>query len=441
VSQWAGRAERGADTYASHYSEYEIALEPMSGSEQARVLNKLHRVLNQFPGITYEANTFLIERVDETISGYTAPVVVNIFGNDLERLDRLAQQLTTVMRSMEGATAVQVRAPAAAPVIEIRVDWSHLARWGIRADAVTEAIQIAFEGAVVGRIFEGNRALELTVLLEPSRRRNPDDLRTLPLKTADGQVISLSEVADVRQVTGRYSILHRGGRRVQTVTCGVTERDLSSFFSELKRRALKEVDFSADSYPEFTGAAVEQARARDRLILHSVIAGLGVVVLIYIALGSLHNALLVLVNIPFSLVGGVLAALLSGGQLSVGSMVGFVTLFGITVRNSIMLVSHYRHLVEVEGMPWRTDTARRGAQERLTSILVTALVTALAMLPIAINSDNPGREIMGPMAIVIIGGLVSSTLLNLLILPTIMLWYGEFPEQTSGGPDRGAGGS
>jgi Cu/Ag efflux pump CusA len=174
---------------------------------------------------------------------------------------------------------------------------------------------------------------------------------------------------------------------------------------------------------------VEQIESRNQLIMHSLIAGSGVLVLIYLALGRLRNVVLILANVPFSLVGGVIAVLMTGGVLSVGSMVGFVTLFGITVRNSIMLISHYQHLVELEDRPWNLATATRGAQERLTSILVTALVTALAMLPIAVGSDNPGREIMGPMAAVIIGGLASSTMLNLLIMPAIMLHYGRFDRE------------
>jgi CzcA family heavy metal efflux pump len=432
VSQWAGRAERGADTYGSHYSEYEVDLEPMSGTRQQEVFDRLRGILDEFPGIVYEANTFLIERVDETISGYTAPVVVNIYGRDLDELDRLAREVAGVMRSISGASSVQLRAPPRTPQLRIELRTERLTSRGVRPMAAIEAIQIAYEGETVGKIYEGNRVFDVAVVLNPHDRRSPGDVGELPIKTPEGDVIPLSDVADIQQTGGRYSILHRGAQRVQTVTADVDGRDLASFFEDLKRRVEAEVSFSAATYPEYTGAAVEQVKARNELIVHSLIAGAGVLVLIYIALGQLRNVALILVNVPFSLVGGVVAVLLTGGLLSVGSMVGFVTLFGITVRNSIMLVSHYQYLVESEGMRWELNTAIRGAQERLTSILVTALVTALAMLPIAIGSDNPGREIMGPMAAVIIGGLASSTVLNLLIMPTIMLHYGRFePRQAS----------
>ena len=426
VSQWAGRAERGADTYGSHYSEYEVELTPLSGTAQQRVFDRLRAILEDFPGIVYEANTFLIERVDETISGYTAPVVVNIYGKDLDELDALARQAAAAISAIDGAQAVQMRSPPGTPLARVRLLPARLIDLGVRPMAVIRALEIAYEGVVVGRAFEGNRVFDVTVALQPTYKRNPRDIGQLPIKTLDGGIVALAALADVEQASGRYSVLHRGAQRVQTVTADVEGRDLASFFAELKARVDAEVNFSADTYPEYTGAAVEQAAARDELIVHSLFAGAGVLVLIYVALGSLRHVLLILLNIPFSLVGGVIAALATGGVLSVGSMVGFVTLFGITVRNSIMLISHYQHLVESEGMVWGRETALRGAQERLTSILVTALVTALAMLPIAVGSDNPGREIMGPMAAVIIGGLASSTVLNLLIMPVVMLRYGRF---------------
>jgi Cu/Ag efflux pump CusA len=204
---------------------------------------------------------------------------------------------------------------------------------------------------------------------------------------------------------------------------------MDEFIYELKTRVLNDINWQQGVYPEFKGAALEQAKAREILVVHALLAGVGVLLLVFIALGSVRHVFLTLVNLPFALLGGVAAVLFTHASLSVGSFVGFITLFGITVRNCIMLISHYRHLVEQEGLPWSYDTAVKGAVERLPSILMTALVTALAMLPIAIDSDNPGREIMGPMAAIIIGGLVSSTILNLLLLPVVLLKYGRFGEK------------
>ncbi len=426
TSQWAGRAERGADTFGTHYSEYEIDLDPMEGPEQQAILDEIRRVLLAFPGINSEVNTFLTERIDETISGYTSPVVVNVYGKNLAALDQKAQQIAAVIQNISGATDVQLRAPPGEPQLEVRLLLDKLAYWGLKPVDVMRTVQTGFEGAVVGQVHEGNRVFDVVVVLPVEQRKQPEDVRNLPIKTPSGTMLRLQDIANVQQVSGRYMILHAGAQRLQTVTCNVAGRDLTSFFAELKQRVHDEVDFSADIYPEFTGAAVAQAQSREDLIVHSSLAGVAVLLLLYIALQSLRNMSLVLINLPFSLVGGVIAVLFTNGVLSIGSLVGFVTLFGITLRNSIMLVSHFHYLVVEEGLPWNTETAIRGAQERLPSILITALVTALAMLPIALNSDSPGREIMGPMASIIIGGLISSTILNLLVLPSIMLRFGRF---------------
>jgi Cu/Ag efflux pump CusA len=426
VSQWAGRAERGADTYGSHYSEYEVRLNPLSGAGQQQVMNRLREILSNFPGIVFEVNTFLTERVDETISGYTAPVVVNLYGNDLNVLDAQAQILARIMREIPGATDIQLRSPPATPLLQIHLNLDQLNFLGIMPADIVNTLQAAYETQVVGKNLQGNKTINIAVALAPELRQQPESIAHLPVRSKDGTLVRLEQVAEIRHTASRYNILHQGSQRRQAVTCNVIDRDMDAFMEELKARVLKEIPVSAASYPEFTGAAVEQAQARNELVLHSLLAGVGVMVFIYIAIGSLRNAILAFVNLPFALIGGVVAVVITDANLSVGSIVGFVTLFGITVRNSIMLLSHYKYLVEVKGNYWNLETAIQGAQERLPSILMTALVTALAMLPIAFNSDNPGREIMGPMAAIIVGGLASSTVLNLMLLPAMLVKFGRF---------------
>ncbi len=242
----------------------------------------------------------------------------------------------------------------------------------------------------------------------------------------------LRVLADVFPTTGRHSILHEGARRRQTVTCGATGIGVASFVAEAKQRVAAQVSFPAGCYVEFSGAAQATEAAQRQLLLHSSIAAVGILLLLIIVFRSWQNLLLVLVNVPFALVGGVLAVWLTGwlipegDALTIGSLVGFVTLFGITMRNSIMMISHYQHLVREEGMTWGLDAARRGASERLMPILMTATVTGLGLLPLALGSGEAGREIEGPMAIVILGGLITSTLLNLLVLPTLALRHGRF---------------
>lgn len=247
------------------------------------------------------------------------------------------------------------------------------------------------------------------------------------LRNTDGLLMPLSQLADIYASTSRYAVLHDGTQRRQAVTCSVRGRDMASVVAEAQRRLAEQIKFPAGVYPVFTGAAEAQAQARrELLLLHSTIAGVGIVLLLAIVFGNLRNLLLVVVNLPFALVGGVLAVFFSGGWLTVGSLVKFVTLFGITTRNSIMMISHFEHLVQVEGEEWGLHAVIRGASERLLPVLMTALVTALGLLPIAIGSGEAGREIEEPMAIVILGGLATSTALNLLVLPTLALRYGRF---------------
>jgi len=240
--------------------------------------------------------------------------------------------------------------------------------------------------------------------------------------------VPLGQLADIYQTAGRYVVLHEGAQRVQTITCNVGGRDVNSFVTDAQRRIAAEIKLPTGAYLEFGGTAAGEARSRHDLLVHALLAGLGIILLLSIVMGSGRNLLLVLLNLPFALVGGVLAVFGFGGMLSLGALVGFVTLFGITLRNSIMLISHYEHLVAIEGQTWGPETALRGASERLAPILMTALVTGLGLLPLAIGSGDPGREIEGPMAIVILGGLITSTVLNLLVLPTLALRFGRFGE-------------
>ena len=266
----------------------------------------------------------------------------------------------------------------------------------------------------------------MVVVLDPSERRAPAQVESLPLRSATGTLVRLGDVAEVTMGSGRYKILHQGGKRIQTVTANIDGRDLDDFSDEVKRAIAERVKLSEGNYLVIAGEAEASIKAREQLIFHSLLAGFGVFVLLYLAFNNLRNLGITFLNLPFALVGGVVAVLGGGGWMTLGSLVGFVTLFGITLRNSIMLVSHYQYLVEQEGAPWNLDTMLRGAAERLPSILMTALVTALGLMPLALGSGQPGREIEGPMATIIVGGLVTSTVLNLLILPTVLLHFGRF---------------
>jgi CzcA family heavy metal efflux pump len=425
VAQRVGRAEEvEEDIWGTHYSEIHVDLKPGTNGELAR--SEIRNVLSQFPGINFAINTFLTERIEETISGYTAPVVINIFGNDLDLLDQKAQQIAGILGKIPGAIDIQVQSRAGAPQMMIKLRKNDLMRWGFEPVQVLDVIRTAYQGNVVGQVYEGSRVFDVSVILDPRERKDVSAIARLPIRSTSGAYIPLSQLADIYETSGRFLIMHDGARRVQTVTCDVAGRGVNSLVAYAKKRILSTVSLPAGTYLDFAGTAQAQSRSKRDLLVHSFLAGLGIVLLLSIAIGNYRNVLLILVNLPFALVGGLLAGLISGGVLSLGSMVGFVTVFGITLRNSIMMISHYEHLVSVEGMTWGPAAALQGASERLAPILMTGLVTALGLLPLAIGSGAPGREIEGPMAIVILGGLVTSTVLNLLVIPTLALRYGRF---------------
>lgn len=426
IGQRVGRAEKADDTNGTHYSEFEVALKPLSGEEGEFAQADIRNVLTRFPGASFAVQTFLTERVEETLSGYAASVVVNVYGDDLDTLDADAQRLVRALQDVPGATEAQIQAPTGTPEIGVRLRPEALARWGVQAVDVLDAVQIAFQGTTVGQIYDGNRVFNVSVILPPNERNRIADVGALRLRSGAGAFVRLDQLADVFATSGRYAVLHEGARRVQIITCNVTGRDVASFVAEAKKRIAQEIRLAPGNYVEFGGTAAAQAASKRDLIVHSIVAAVAVGLMLWMVLGRANNLVLVLLNLPFALTGGVLAVFATGGGISLGALVGFITLFGITLRNSVMLLSHYEHLVVVEGRRWDPEAAVRGAVERLTPILMTALATALGLLPLAMSSGDPGHEIEGPMALVILGGLFTSTALNLLVMPSLALRYADF---------------
>lgn len=432
VEQQVGRAEQGEDTWGPHRSEFHVELAPKSARDEERIVDRVREVLEQVPGSQSEVLTFLGDRIGESLTGETAQVVIDLFGEDLDLLDAKAREVARVVGGVPGAADVQQKAPPGAPYVSIRLLPERLARFGFRPEEVLAAVETAYQGTVVAQVRRGRQVVDLVVVLDEAERDEPEGIRALPIRSGGGVLLTLGDLAEVFPTSGRATIRHDGGRRRQTVTCNARGRDVASVVADARRAIAAQVDLPRGVYVAFSGAADARAEAQAEILGRSGLAAAAIVLLLGTALGNARNLLLVLVNVPFALVGGAGAALL--GQrllpgeagLSLGSLVGFVTLFGITMRNSIMLVSHFEHLVVEEGAVWGRETAIRGASERIVPILMTALVTGLGLLPLALGSGAAGREIEGPMAVVILGGLVTSTALNLLVLPTLALRWGRF---------------
>jgi CzcA family heavy metal efflux pump len=348
VTQWVGRAPNGADTFGTHYSEFEIEIGAISGTEQRRILDEIREKLGGeasdddgdgkaeagFVGINFAINTFLTERIEETISGYAASTVINIYGQDLDALDRDANAIASILNSIPGAADVMVQSPPGTPQLVMRLRPEKMARLGLHPTDVLDSIRAAYEGVPVTQVYEGNRVIGVSVLLAQEARDDIQEAGSLPLFNTDGKLIRLRDVADIVQENGRSKILHAGAKRIQTVTANVVERDIGAFTDELKARLKTDLVLSQGAYLEFTGAAEANAKSREALILQSLLAGVTVFLMLYIAFGRLRNLLLTFANLPFALIGGVLAVMFTGGWISLGSLVGFVTLFGITLRNS-----------------------------------------------------------------------------------------------------------
>lgn len=438
VAQRAGRANGVVDPTGVQLSEFEVDLKPMGASGQSWALYRIRQALARFPGLSTSVNTFLEERIDETISGTTAPVVVNVFGNNLDVIDRTAQQIAQLIGTIHGVASVRVDSPPGIPELDVRLNPDALSRWGFRPVEVLDALQAAYAGVTVSQIYEGSRSYDLAVVLDPAQRQTVGDIGKLMVRNGDGLAVPLGSLATIRQVAGRYQITHDGGQRVQTVSVNLGSRPVSDFVKEAQARVNHAIRMPPGTYAVFSGESEARAQSQRDLLAYGGIALVGIALLLFLAMKSRRGVLLVMINLPFALVGGVLSVVLTGANLSLGSMVGFVTLLGISLRNSIMLISHYEHLVHVDRLAWDINTAVRGASERLVPILMTALVTALALLPPAVTSGAPGNEIEGPMAIVILGGLLTSTALNLIVLPTLALRYGRFAREELVEPGQAA---
>jgi CzcA family heavy metal efflux pump len=431
VAQRIGRAELSEDTWGTQYTEFEVGLIPLTGEDAETIQDDLRSVLAGFPGVNFAIRGFLTERIEETLTGSTAELVVRVFGDDLDSLDVAAGRVAAALAAVPGASDVQYDPPAVAPEVAVRLRPEDASLHGLRPGQVLAAVEAATRGTRVAQLFEGNRSTDVVVTIVPESRERPEQLRGLPIVSASGRLVELKDVADVARTTGRFGIAHVGARRVQTVTANSSGRDIDAVTRDIESRLADRVPLPPGVYAEIGGTGAAQRAARAELFRNGVLAAAGILMLLWVAFGEGSRVLLVLANLPFALLGGVLAVFATGGLLSLGSLVGFVTLFGIATRNAVMLVSHYDHLVHAEGEAWGPAAAVRGALERLGPILMTALVTGLGLLPLAVGSGDPGREIEGPMAIVILGGLATSTVLSLFVLPTLASRYGRFEAHPS----------
>jgi CzcA family heavy metal efflux pump len=425
VSQQIGREGLSEDTNGPHQSEFHIELRPGAAVDQTAAEDALRQIVSRYPGIQSEVMTFLGDRIGESLTGDTADISIKVFGDQLDTLDGIARRIVSVLSGTAGIADLQFKPQSGTPTLMLQLNADALAAAGLRAGDVLDAVETNYAGLTVGQTFTGVRAVDVVVLLPANARNRLDSLSALMIDGPLGP-IPLGQVARIAPTDTRYMIAHDGGQRFADITFNVVGRSLQATVDAAKAKVAT-LELPPGVVVQFSGAAAAAQQAQTQMLIHTALTLVLIGMILFLCFAWRANTWLVLLNLPFSLIGSVAAIALMGGGLSLGAMVGLVTVFGISARNSILLLSHYEHLVGAEAAPWSASTVVRGAQERLVPILMTAAVTALGLLPLAIGMNQPGQEIEGPMAVTVLGGLVTSTLLNLLVLPALAERYGGPP--------------
>ncbi|ALV43355.1 acriflavin resistance protein [Pseudarthrobacter sulfonivorans] len=417
-----GQAFNADEVVGVYFGENWISVDP--GVDYDQTLAAVAAVVDGYPGIQRDVQTYLKERIREVLTGTGYAVVVRVYGDDLATLRQEADKIKTILGGIDGAIGAKVALQANIPQIDVEVNLEAANRYGLKPGDVRRAAATFVAGEEVGDIYRDGKAYDVQVWSPPEARTSVTNIENLPLDTPSGVKIRMADVATI-SVKPTPNVIERseGSRRID-VSANVKEGDLAKVVEKLKTD-MEAVQFPVGYSAVVLGEYAERQAAAQRLLLYSIGAVIVVFLLLQAAFKSWRLATLAILTLPVALVGGVIAAHLSGGILSLGSLVGFLTLMGIAARNGILLINHCQHLEQFEGMPFGPALVLRGAAERLSPILMTTLATALALVPLVVMGNIPGHEIEHPMAVVILGGLVTSTLVNLFIVPSLYLRFAK----------------
>jgi copper/silver efflux system protein len=429
VIRSTGRAERDEHAMDVNFSELEVGLD-LEGRDRDAVLREIREQAASIPGLSVAVGQPISHRIEHLVSGVRANLAVKLYGTDLERLRSLAKQSEAALKGMAGLVDLTVEQQTDVPQLIIRPKPTELAAFGQRPGELARFVQMAFAGQSVGSFWEEERVYDVVAKLPDVYRTDLKLLSSTPIDVRGERFTELSSVAFIDKTTGPNLINRENVQRRIVVTANVTGRDLRGAAAEVQRTLDEALELPAGYHLELGGEFESEANASRTILALSLLALVGMAALLFVAFRSVRDAALVLLNLPLALMGGAVAVWLSGGILNVASLVGFITLFGIATRNGIMMITHYRQLLTEEGMSMR-DAVVLGSLDRLVPILMTAITAALALVPIVLAAGEPGNEIQAPMAAVILGGLTSSTLLNLLVIPSLFARFTRAPDQTT----------
>lgn len=416
VGRKTGRAEEDEHTQGPNVSEFEVTLADLPQGKDA-FLEQVREALAQVRGVSFNIGQPLSHRIDHMLSGTRASIAVRIFGPSLAELERLGGAIEDVLQGVDGLVDIAAEPLQAVPQLQLKADREAMARFGVTVDDLAERIGTAYRGATVSQVLEGNRRFDLVVRLDDEARQDRHRIGDIPVRTGTGDMVPLRYLASPRFEYGPGTVLRENAERRLIVSSNVAGRDLRGAVEDIRAAVAQEVSLP-DGYRVEYGGQFEAEEAATRTILWVSLAVMaGILLLLQMAFRSLRLALLVMVNVPLALVGGVAAVFLMGGTMTVAALVGFIALFGIAVRNGILLISRYQALAR-EGLDVR-EAIEKGSRERLAPILMTALTAGFALIPLAMGLGEPGTEIQAPMAVVILGGLITSTLLNMVVVPAL----------------------
>lgn len=419
-----GRAELDEHVEPVSHSEIDVDLKP-DARPRSEVIADIRKELGSLAGVSVSIGQPISHRLDHLLSGVRAQVAIKVFGEDLTELRALAAQIKTVAEDVPGAVDVQVERQVLVPQLTIRLDRTALQRYGMQTGEIARDLEVLYGGKVISQILDGQKSFDLVLRAVPEDRENLDNIRKTQIHTPEGTLIPLESIAHIEYEKGINSVSHENGQRRIVVSANVQGRDLGSTVADIQQAVSEKVRMPQGYFLQFGGQFEAQKEASRLIGVLGLFVVLGIFLVLYAHFRSWRIVLQVMLNIPLALVGSVAAVWLTGGTFSVATLVGFITLTGIASRNGIMMVSHYLHLMEHEGEQFDKQMIIRGSLERLVPVLMTALVAALALIPLTLDPQAAGKEILYPVATVILGGLLSSTLLDMIVTPTVFWFWGK----------------